>query len=267
MKKKKVKKTKYIIEIIRIFNEENGNTQTPTSADTTSPSVSITSPSTGTTVSGSINITANASDNVGVTGVQFYDNGNAIGSEDTSSPYKISWNTSSVSNGNHNITARARDLAGNTSNSGTIVVNVNNVTSGSITTPTTITATSSVSISGSGSSSGSSSFGTGGGSVVSQPTITDINQIPLNPTGDVTQDITSKMFIQPNNINIIRNNVYRKSKGDDVLNLQRFLSTSGYIPSENTTGYFGPLTENAIKKFQTDYGIVSSGSPNTTRIS
>lgn len=97
--------------------------------DTISPSVSISSPASGSTVSGtSVNLSANASDNVSVSGVQFKVDGINVGSEDTSSPYSVSWNSTGVSNGNHTVTAVARDSSGNTTTSSGVVVNVNNTT-------------------------------------------------------------------------------------------------------------------------------------------
>jgi len=61
--------------------------------DTTAPTVSIVSPAAGATVKGSTTITATASDNVGVGGVQFLLDGAPLGSEDTTSPYSIVWDT------------------------------------------------------------------------------------------------------------------------------------------------------------------------------
>ena len=58
------------------------NNTTPT--DTTPPTVSMTAPAGGTTVSGTVALSANASDNVGVAGVQFLVNGTSTGAEDTS---------------------------------------------------------------------------------------------------------------------------------------------------------------------------------------
>ena len=52
--------------------------------DTTPPTVSMTAPAAGATVSGTVALSANASDNVGVVGVQFLVNGAATGTEDTS---------------------------------------------------------------------------------------------------------------------------------------------------------------------------------------
>jgi chitodextrinase len=106
------------------------NVTTQAAADIIKPSVSITAPTAGANVSGTTTITATASDNVGVVGVKFYldpstTNG-LIGSEDTSSPYSASWNTTTLSNGSHQITAIARDAAGNTQTASTVTVNVSN---------------------------------------------------------------------------------------------------------------------------------------------
>ena len=94
--------------------------------DTTNPNVSITSPAASATVSGSATLSATATDNIGVVGVQFKVDGTNVGSEDTSSPYSISWNSASVSNGAHTITAVARDAAGNTKTSTGVSVTVSN---------------------------------------------------------------------------------------------------------------------------------------------
>lgn len=81
--------------------------------DTTAPSVTITSPTRQATLSGTVTIAATARDNVGVVGVTFAVDGVAVGPEDTSAPYSISWNAASVRTGSHSITATARDAAGN----------------------------------------------------------------------------------------------------------------------------------------------------------
>jgi hypothetical protein len=102
--------------------------------DTTAPTVSVTSPTAGTTVSGSsVALSANATDNVGVVGVQFKVDGANVGAEDTTSPYSVTWNSTSVSDGNHTVTAVARDAAGNTTTSSSVSVTVNNASPGSIT--------------------------------------------------------------------------------------------------------------------------------------
>ena len=81
--------------------------------DTTSPEIMLTAPAAGAEVSGTTSVAATATDNDAVAGVQFLLDGAPLGSEDMSAPYFMSWNTRSVSNGPHVITARARDRSGN----------------------------------------------------------------------------------------------------------------------------------------------------------
>jgi hypothetical protein len=94
--------------------------------DTTPPSVSIASPGNGATVSATVTVSASASDNVGVAGVQFRLDGADLGSEDTSAPYSVSWNTTGAANGSHTLTAVARDAAGNQTTSTAVTVTVSN---------------------------------------------------------------------------------------------------------------------------------------------
>jgi Big-like domain-containing protein len=91
--------------------------------DNTPPTVRITSPASGATVSGTITVTATASDNRGVAGVQFFLDG-ALGADDTTAPYSISWNTATAGNGSHTLTAVARDAAGNRTTSDPVTVTV-----------------------------------------------------------------------------------------------------------------------------------------------
>ncbi len=97
----------------------------PPTGDTTAPSVSITAPSANQKVSGTVTIAANASDNVGVTKVVAYVDGNQVG-EDTSAPYHIAWDTKTVANGARNLQVKAHDAAGNVGNSATVGVQVDN---------------------------------------------------------------------------------------------------------------------------------------------
>lgn len=95
--------------------------------DTTLPTATITAPTGSAIVSGTITISANASDNVGVAGVTFLvDNVVVGGGEDTISPYSVSWDTTTVANGVHSIIARARDTSGNTGDSAPVSVTVSN---------------------------------------------------------------------------------------------------------------------------------------------
>ena len=97
-----------------------------TAPDTTPPTTSITNPASGATVGGTVNVTASASDNVGVTRVEFWIDG-ASASTDTTSPYAFSWVTTGyANNSSHTIQSRAFDAAGNEGTSTTISVTVNN---------------------------------------------------------------------------------------------------------------------------------------------
>jgi len=96
--------------------------------DTTPPSVSMTAPSAGATVSGTIAVSANATDNVGVVGVQFKLDGANLGAEITTAPYTLSWNTTTATNAAHTLTAVARDAAGNSTTSAGISVTVASAT-------------------------------------------------------------------------------------------------------------------------------------------
>ena len=91
--------------------------------DTTPPSTVLTSPQSGETVSGVVVLTANASDNKGVARVEFYRGTTLIGS-DTSAPYSINWDTTTLPQGTYTLSARAYDLTGNTGTSPTVTVNV-----------------------------------------------------------------------------------------------------------------------------------------------
>jgi chitodextrinase len=99
---------------------------TPAPTDTTPPSVTLTAPQEGETVSGTVSPTANASDASGIAGVQFLLDGKALGAEDTTAPYGIAWDTTSVANGSHTLAAQARDGAGNTATSAGTKVTVSN---------------------------------------------------------------------------------------------------------------------------------------------
>jgi hypothetical protein len=98
-------------------------------ADTTPPSTSITAPAEGATVSSTINVSINASDDVGVNKVELLRDGAVIRTL-TSPPYQTSWNTTAETNGAHQLRSRAFDAAGNSSVSAVRNVTVTNTTSG-----------------------------------------------------------------------------------------------------------------------------------------
>lgn len=89
-------------------------TPTPGIGDTTPPTISITSPANNATVSrhSNVTITASASDNIGVTKVEFYVN-NTLKTTDTTSPYSYIWSVPNSRNVQYTLTAKAYDAAGN----------------------------------------------------------------------------------------------------------------------------------------------------------
>jgi len=97
--------------------------------DTAPPTVVMSSPTVAATVSGStVNVSATASDNVGVAGVQFKLDGANLGIEEISSPYSLFLDSTIVANGTHTLTAVARDAAGNQTTATPVTITVTNVT-------------------------------------------------------------------------------------------------------------------------------------------
>lgn len=95
--------------------------------DTTPPAVSMTAPASGSTVSGtSVTVSATATDNVAVGNVQFLLDGNPLGSPVLQAPYTLSWDSTTVANGTHTLSARATDTAGNTATATAVSVTVSN---------------------------------------------------------------------------------------------------------------------------------------------
>jgi hypothetical protein len=94
--------------------------------DTAPPSVNITNPVANQTVSGTVPVAANATDDTAVTSVEFFLDGGPLGSLLTTSPYSISWNTTLVANGTHTLAAQATDTAGLVGTSAAVTVTVQN---------------------------------------------------------------------------------------------------------------------------------------------
>jgi hypothetical protein len=97
-------------------------TQGAGGGDTTPPTVSASESGS----SGTITLSASASDNVGVASVEFFVDGIARGS-DASSPYSMALDSTTLANGTHSLTARATDAAGNATTSGAVSFSVSNV--------------------------------------------------------------------------------------------------------------------------------------------
>jgi hypothetical protein len=106
-------------EVVRSFT-----TAAPPPPDTTPPTVAVTNPASGASVTGTVSLAAIASDNVGVTSVQFRLDGANLGPADTTAPYTYAWDSLATANGAHTITAVAKDAAGNSTTSATVNVTV-----------------------------------------------------------------------------------------------------------------------------------------------
>lgn len=91
------------------------------------PTVSLTSPMGGATVSGSVAITATAAAGAGynltITSVQFYVDNTSIGTA-TTSPYTVNWDAAMATNGSHSLTAKATDSMGDAMTSQAVMVTV-----------------------------------------------------------------------------------------------------------------------------------------------
>jgi hypothetical protein len=94
-----------------------------TGGDTTAPTVSASESGT----SGTITLSATASDNVGVTKVEFYVDG-ALKGSDTTAAYSMTLNSTTLANGSHTLTAKAYDAAGNVATSSSVAFSVSNTT-------------------------------------------------------------------------------------------------------------------------------------------
>lgn len=96
-------------------------------SDTQAPTVSLTAPANfAADLTGTINLTATATGNVGVAGVEFQIDGVIVGSEDTSAPYAASVDSGLYTQGQHVVRARARDAAGNLSTWSSATVSFDN---------------------------------------------------------------------------------------------------------------------------------------------
>src|SRR5439155_3089083 len=113
-----------------VARDAAGNTATAAGVsvtmDNAPPTVSITAPAAGAKVMGTVTVSASATDNVGVVGVQFKLDGANLGAEATAAPYAVSWTTTTATDAVHTLTAVVRDAAGNTATGAAVSVTVDN---------------------------------------------------------------------------------------------------------------------------------------------
>jgi len=137
----------YISRIQNNFNNKvwlswpDKSGSTGTSSDTQSPTVALIKPVSN-TVSGTVTISATASDNVGVTKVEFYVAGQLKATLGASSgtAYNFSWDTTQIKNGTYTIAVKAYDAAGNPPGTNDGVYIVQNADTQNPTVPSNVTA-------------------------------------------------------------------------------------------------------------------------------
>jgi hypothetical protein len=199
----------------------------PGPPDTTPPTVAVTAPAPGATISGTVNVTADAADNVGVAAVQFKVDGADLAVEDTTAPYSVSWNTTTSSNGTHNLTAVARDAAGNPTTSGAVTVTVDNVSPP----PPSSTLVAAYSFNGSGmtvaDASGNGNTGTlngptwsaagRSGGALSFDGVNDWVTVGDSATLDLTTAMTLEAWVRPTSLGSIWRTVLLKEQPGDVV--------------------------------------------------
>lgn len=100
------------------------NNQPQPPADTTAPTVSLTSSSTNVTAAGPVTFTATASDNVGVSKLEFFEGTTKLAEKGTA-PYTFEVSYTKADNGQHSYTAKAYDAANNSTTSSPVTVTVN----------------------------------------------------------------------------------------------------------------------------------------------
>ena len=117
--------------VVSVVARDAAGHETTASADVTvhndiqPPAIDLTTPVADSILHGLVSVMATASDDIGVTGVQFKVDGAPIGAEDVEAPYEALWDTAAASNGSHIVSAVARDAVGHQTVT-TVVVTVEN---------------------------------------------------------------------------------------------------------------------------------------------
>lgn len=188
---------------------ETDNFSLTNTSDTTAPVVNITAPVQNAVLTGTTNVLVTATDDAQVLGVQLSVDGTLLGSELTTAPYTYAFNTTTLTNAVHTISAKARDAAGNVTTA-TTAVTVNNPTSGGgggstpaptiptfVATPASITAGQTSTLSWTTTDAATLSIDNGVGTVtgttstvVTPPTTTTYVLTATNSNSSVTKSVT-----------------------------------------------------------------------------
>ena len=122
----KVTVYQYLQRVGELTTDDYSLVNNSANPDPTAPTVSMSAPAAGATVSNTVSLAANASDAVAVSSVQFKVDGVNVGTADTTSPYGVSWDSKSVANGSHVLTAVATNSSGLSTTSTPVNVTVSN---------------------------------------------------------------------------------------------------------------------------------------------
>lgn len=114
----------YEVDYVKVSKLNSSPAPAP---DKAAPKISITSPANNSSVSGKIQLSANASDNVGIRKVHYFVDGKWIGAS-TTSPYAVEFDTKTISDGNHTITTEVYDISRNLGTSTPVTITVRNST-------------------------------------------------------------------------------------------------------------------------------------------
>ena len=99
---------------------------TVSNSSSTPPTVQMTAPDAGATVSATVTVAANVASSEGISSVTFYVDGTEIATPLTAPPYMTTWDTETATAGLHQLTATAIDITGNSGTSAPVTVTVDN---------------------------------------------------------------------------------------------------------------------------------------------
>jgi hypothetical protein len=223
----------------------------------TAPTVSLSAPANAATLSGTTAVTAAASAAApaSISSVAFYLDGSLLGSSSSTSSPSYSWSTTATANGSHALAAVTTDNYGNIATSSPATVTVNNVAPAS-------------SRGGGGAIVGSGPLAPG--YMNTNPTAASSAVSPAVSTttaASASSTFTTPQFPAAANSTVsFTQNGQLWDEGPDILALQRFLNTHGYILTPtgngspgNETDIFGPHTYRALIKFQSANNLPPTG--------
>lgn len=247
-----------------------------TTVDETAPTVSITAPIAGEEVRGNaVSIGATASDAGSILGVKFYVDNVLYGSEDTTSPFSFSWDSTTASNGAHSVFAVARDAASLYATSSVVSFTVSNVVSRN----NALSPTSARKISiykrinndlvrekyqRAVEQSARALNDELGAPIPNREKIVRLMKLLFAAFQAQKKEEETYVVRAEESVPVFIKDLYVADEGEDVSSLQRFLIERRMGPSAlelarvGATGYFGSYTKEALAEFQKSVGITPS---------